>query len=89
VISILNILKLFYGFARYRAPPQHVIKKVAMSGNQPKEAMDSSDNDEKRSAAHSVNLEGNEFSLAEECARLLWIGSVGRRMLNHKASTKR
>jgi hypothetical protein len=36
--------------------------------------MDSIDNDEKRFAAHSVNEEGKEFSLAEECARLLRIG---------------
>jgi hypothetical protein len=39
-----------------------------------KEAMDSIDNDEKRFAAHSVDEEGQEFSLAEECARLLRIG---------------
>ena len=30
-------------------------------------------NDEKRFAAHSINNEGQEFSLAEECARLLRI----------------
>jgi hypothetical protein len=37
--------------------------------------MDSIDNDERRFAAHSVkNEEGKEFSLAEECARLLRIG---------------
>jgi hypothetical protein len=36
--------------------------------------MDSINNDEKRFAAHSVNEEGKEFSLAEECARLLRIG---------------
>jgi hypothetical protein len=35
VISILNISKEFWAIARYRAPPQHVIEKVAMSGNQP------------------------------------------------------
>jgi hypothetical protein len=35
--------------------------------------MDSIDNDEKRFAAHSVNEEGKEFSLADECARLLRI----------------
>jgi hypothetical protein len=39
-----------------------------------KEAMDSINNDEKRFAAHSVNEEGKEFSLAEECVRLLQIG---------------
>jgi hypothetical protein len=36
--------------------------------------MDSINNDGKRFAAHSVNEEGKEFSLAEECARLLRIG---------------
>jgi hypothetical protein len=36
--------------------------------------MDSIDNDEKIFAAHSVDEEGNKFSLAEECARLLRIG---------------
>jgi hypothetical protein len=38
VISILNILKVlkeFWGSARYCAPPQHDIEKVAMSGSQP------------------------------------------------------
>ena len=30
--------------------------------------------DKKRFAAHSVNEKGKEFSLAEECARLLRIG---------------
>ena len=30
-------------------------------------------NDEKRFAAHSINNNGQEFSLAEECARLLCI----------------
>jgi hypothetical protein len=35
VISILNILKEFWAITRYRAPPRHVIEKVAMSGNQP------------------------------------------------------
>jgi hypothetical protein len=36
--------------------------------------MDSIDTDGKRFAAHSVTEEGKEFSLAEECARLLRIG---------------
>ena len=47
---------------------------IRYSARELKEAMDSIDNDEKRFAAHSVNEEGQEFSLAEECARLLRIG---------------
>jgi hypothetical protein len=46
---------------------------IRYSARELKEAMDSIDNDEKRFAAHSVNEQGKEFSLAEECARLLRI----------------
>jgi hypothetical protein len=50
---------------------------IRYSARELKEAMDSINNDEKRFAAHSVNEEGKEFSLAEECARLLRIGRQG------------
>jgi hypothetical protein len=46
---------------------------IQYSARELKEAMDSIDNDEKRFAAHSVNEAGKQFSLAEECARLLRI----------------
>jgi hypothetical protein len=54
--------------------PKYNAASGIIAGELLKEAMDSIDNDEKRSAAHSVNEEGQEFSLAEECARLLRIG---------------
>jgi hypothetical protein len=44
---------------------------IRYSARELQEAMDSIDNDEKKIAAHSVNEQGKEFSLAEECARLL------------------
>jgi hypothetical protein len=47
---------------------------VRYSACELKDSMDSIDNDEKIFAAHSVNEEGKESSLAEECARLLRIG---------------
>jgi hypothetical protein len=47
---------------------------IRYSARELQEAMDSIKKDEKRFAAHSVNKDGKEFSLAEECARLLRIG---------------
>jgi hypothetical protein len=47
---------------------------IRYSARELKEAMDSIKDDEKRFAAHSVTETGEEFSLAEECARLLRIG---------------
>jgi hypothetical protein len=35
--SILKNFKEFWAIARYRAPPRHVIEKVAMSGTSPYE----------------------------------------------------
>jgi hypothetical protein len=61
---------------------------IRYSARELKEAMDSIDNDEKRFAAHSVNEEGKEFSLAEECARLLRIGRQ-EGMLSQGKSKKR
>ena len=58
---------------------------IRYSARELKQAMDSIaaeegegiKDDEKRFAAHSVNEVGKEFSLAEECARLLRIGRTG------------
>jgi hypothetical protein len=47
---------------------------IQYSARELKEAMDSIKEDENFFAAHSVNEDGEEFSLAEECARLLRIG---------------
>jgi hypothetical protein len=47
---------------------------IRYSARELQEAMDSIKKDEKRFAAHSVDEKGKEFSLAEECARLLRIG---------------
>ena len=44
------------------------------SARELKKAEDDMNNKEKRFAAHSIDNTGNEFSLAEECARLLRIG---------------
>jgi hypothetical protein len=60
---------------RHRPSADRTSVRLALgfTRNLSKEAMDSIDNDEKRFAAHSVNEEGKEFSLAVECARLLRI----------------
>ncbi|OEU19555.1 hypothetical protein FRACYDRAFT_235613 [Fragilariopsis cylindrus CCMP1102] len=55
---------------------------IRYSARELKQAMDSTAeedavDDKKRFAAHSVNEIGKEFSLAEECARLLRIGRSG------------
>jgi hypothetical protein len=47
---------------------------IRYSARELQEAMDSIKKDEKRFSAHSVNEDGEEFSLAKECARLLRIG---------------
>ena len=47
---------------------------LTYSARELKKAEDDMNNEEKRFAAHSIDNKGNEFSLAEECARLLRIG---------------
>ena len=46
---------------------------LQISARELKTAEDNMENDDKRFAAHSITNEGQEFSLAEECARLLRI----------------
>jgi hypothetical protein len=67
---------------------------IRYSARELKQVMDSiaeedAVDDKKRFAAHSVNEIGKEFSLAEECARLLRIGRSGGGEIGRKISQER